>query len=245
MSDRYQEPEDDGIPEAVVPKRPKPSGRMLMLALIPIILIVTIGNVTLWVFRPVLIKDHPLLLLAVSPSRTFMVLVQARLDAISYYTVVIGRSLLADPSYFFLGYWFGHRALAYIKKYSKDIGELAVKLEEWFPRFGLLLVFFFPHPIVMIMAGASTMSFWTFIAADFAGVLLGAIGVRELGWIVENQVNWLTDFNSKYWIPLTAFFILYVVYMLWDARRKGEGFQTPSSIRRELEGDDDDPPSHR
>ncbi len=228
----------DKIPEVALPTHRPPNKGLLTLALIPIVGILVGGNIALLGFKPLLIKDHPLLLLLVSPSRTFMVLVQARLDAVSYYAVVIVRSLLADPSYYFLGYWFGVKAIGYIKKYTPELGEIATKLEQWFPRFGWLLVLLYPHPLVMVMAGASTMSFFTFITLDFAGVMIGAYLVREFGWLVQGLVDWITRFNAKYWIPLTGVFLLYGAYMIFSARRRGGSFQTPGSIRKELEGGD-------
>lgn len=238
--------EDPDIPQEALPEHRPPRKALLFWALVPILTVLVVGNVSLWLFRPYLIDSHPLLLLAVSPSTAFMVLVQDRLDSFSYYSVVIARSLFADPSYYLLGYWYGRAAIGWIKRHSPDLGELAVKLEEWFPRFGWALVAVWPHPLVMVMAGASTMRFATFIALDLAGVVVRAIGVRELGWVVEDQVNWFTEFNSRWWIWLTLLSLVYIAYLVISARRsgKGSGFQSMSDIRRELENENASDDAH-
>lgn len=229
--------DDAYVDPHAVPARRRPSRAVLAITLFPIVTIMAIGTIINIVFRAYLTAEHPLLLLMNDPRTINMLLVESRLDWWSYYPVVIIRRLIADPSHFLLGYWFGRSAIQWIKRHSPELGDMAVKLEGWFPRFGWLLVLVYPHALVMVIAGASTMRFRTFFALDFIGVLVAAIAVDLFGDLIEPQVKWLNSLISDYWIPLTIFSIGLFLLMYVISGRK-EPRQTTGSIIDELESGD-------
>lgn len=222
-----------------LPHRPKPSKKLLTLVLIPLIVAVGVGSILNLTLRAYFIAEHPLGLLIVNPTNAYVLLVQDRIDTFSYYVTIIARRMFADPSLYLLGYWYGATAIAMVKKHSRDIGMIAEKLEQWFPKYGWLLIIFWPKEIVMVMAGASAMRFRTFIALDFIGTLFTAVLLREFGYLVDTQVNWVTEIFLKYWIPITIGTIVIFAlqsYLSRDAEKSSP--KSFSDYRRELEGDD-------
>lgn len=208
---------------------------MLALVVTPLVAISVIGTIGNAIFRAYFLAHHPLALLALDPRTLYLVLLQHRIDPVSYYTVTILRRVIADPCYYILGAWYGAAAISWIRKRSPELGELALMLERWFPRFGWLLIAVYPHPLVMVLAGASSMSLLTYMFWDVLGTIVLVGGVREFGWVVQSPVNGVNHFITRFWIPLT---VVSVALFAWTFFRSDkEPVESVGTIERELEGE--------
>ena len=218
-NDRNDDLNDDV--EEAVPARRRPSRRVLVLVLAPILIISVVATIARG-FRPTLIANYPLLLLAIEPATTHMVLVQERIAPVAFYAVVIVRRLILDPIYFYLGRWYGNTALQWLMRQAPGMGELVASIEKHFPRFGFLIVAIYPQPLVFVIAGASRMRFWVFMLFDALNTVVIVYLVRSLGKAVETPVGGVNNFISQYSIPLTILSIVLVLFFLFQGRRNGK-----------------------
>ncbi len=215
--------------------RSRPGRAALFLAIAPLVVLTIVANVGA-AFRPTLIANYPVLLLAANPHTLNMTLVSAKVGTAVFFAVVIVRRLIADPCYFMLGRWYGDSAIRWLEKRSPELGSLAATIERWFPRWGKLIVIFYPHPLVIVLAGGSKMRFWTFMFYDFLGTVALAVAVRQFGFRAGGAISPVTNFISKYSVPLTVMSVLLAVYLYWDGRRRGkEGITSVARTERQLE----------
>jgi len=216
----------------------RPSRLKLSLAVVPLVALTIAG----WLgtaIRPNLIAHHPLGLLIYDPRTFHMVLVGTRVSLLAFVFVVIIRRLLFDPCYFMLGRWYGDAAVRWLEKRSPEIGTLAASVERWFPRWGRLLVFFHPAPVVMVVAGASKMSFKAFMFYDFLGTALVVVLARRFGWILEPVAKPVTGFITRQQVPLIAISVALVVFTIWNSRRNGHSMTSISDVEADLKEEAD------
>jgi len=229
------EPRGGATDDARPDPRPAPSKRALWLTIAPLVILTIFANVGA-AFRPRLIANHPLILLMADPKNLNIVLVTAKVSFAALLVVVVIRRLLANPFYYLLGYWYGDAAIRWLEKRSPELGTLATTIERWFPRWGVLIVLVYSHPLVVVMAGASEMKLIAFMIYDFIGTTASVLLLRQFGVRFDSAINPVTGFITRYSIPLTVLSFVLVAYYLWDGQRKGKSkIGSVGDIERELE----------
>lgn len=227
---------EEDLPTEFPPPEPakKPSRRTLVLLVAPIIVLVIAANVgnALW---PSLVKEHPLLLIALDPRNRWLILVAKELDPVSFFTVGFIRRVLSDPLFYALGFLYGDRAVRWVeRRFAPDTG-LVEFLEKRFSKLAPVLVFFFPGNLVCVLAGASKMKPLVFAVVNAAGTVTMLLAIWFFADAVERPVDAFTGFigrNSRVFTTLT---ILFTIFYLWDQRRRGKGEPTSiSEVEKEL-----------
>ncbi len=199
------------------PKRP--SKLIVTLTLTPIIALTIAANVGQRT-ATALVDSHPLLLLWLNPSNLIMAATTPAIAATVFFTVVLVRRLICDPLYFLLGRWYGDAAVRWIEKKSPDIGSILTTLEEWFPRWGRVIIFFYPHAAVILMAGASSMSLATFMLYDFLGTVAVIIAIRWFGDVAKDQITGVTGWMGDHQIAFGILSVVLLAYYFWSFRSK-------------------------
>ncbi len=232
-----------------IPERP--SRWVIFLVLAPIIALTIVANIGARTWTAVL-PDNPALALAMNPTNIVMAAASPMLGTAEFYGITLLRRLIIDPLYVLLGVWFGHAAVNWLKRKSRDIGPLAEKFEEWFPRYGWLLILLNPSALILLMAGSSGMRMRKIMALDFIGTLVTAFGIRQLGWKFTPQINGFVGFldrNQKFFLILSGVLLLIFVFQLFTDKDKASVAETEHQLeaeadaeasgRRDHEADDD------
>lgn len=217
MMDEPTEPEESRN-DSVTTTTP---ARWQVVAVIAPLVLLTIGNYVASAILFTLIKRHPGWLVALNPTTRNLILVASEMPAFFYYALAIPRRMLPHPLWFLIGRWYGQRGIKLVQKYSPDTAALVATLEEYFPRFGWLILILYPNPVVCAMAGASAMNFWIFFACALAGVIGFVVVSRVFGDVLHPVTSSIANFGQHYWIPLTILTVAIVLIGIVQGIRRG------------------------
>lgn len=165
--------------DAARAKKRRARTRMLLL-LLPI----TISSVCIAVgiaMAPVLLERAPLLLIALAPLPRHLVLVSPMAATVPFFAVAVTRSFIVDPFMFRLGRDYGYEALRqFTVRAGVGVGLLRFVLRI-FERAGPLVLFVTPDPLMSLLAGATGMRLWVFLALNLGGTFASLTLTRLVG----------------------------------------------------------------
>jgi membrane protein DedA with SNARE-associated domain len=201
----------------------------------PIIVLVTIGTVANAI-HPTLVKNHPLLLVALEPRNRWVILVA---DKVWFWPLLVWgtfRRLASDPLFFLLGHLYGDGAIRWAER-KFDGGTGIVKgLEKIFSKAGPLLVFFFPGALVCVLAGATGMNPVVFAVLNVVGTVFTITVLYRFAHHVQGPIDAVNRFYAHNFKWLTAVSILLTGVYVWNQWRQGKSeLQTLSQLEGELD----------
>jgi hypothetical protein len=196
--------------------------RRLALYLVPITIVIAVGQVTRAVW-PALLDAAPVALLFMTGSITRLLLVQPLVPAALFFTVAITRILLLAPLYWSFGREYGDAALRWSEERSGGPNSFVGRIERAFRKAGKPLVACWWSPIVAVMAGATGMRARVF----FPLIVLNAVGrvsaIYFLGdWFAEPLTS-ISSFIGRYALVFTAITIAITAVQVLASRRRGRG----------------------
>jgi len=172
-------------------------------------------------FLSFLLTEHPLVFIGLSSSNRNLALASADLSAWSFYVVAFLRLLAPDPLFFLLGRWYGDSATRWMERKSPSYGQLLRQLEKWFEKARYLVVVIAPNNPVCLFAGASTMTWGAFMAANVIGTIGRLVLVRLFSSAFDNPLGIVRDFIGDYQKPLLVVSLGLVAFSIWSERRSG------------------------
>lgn len=194
----------------------------IALIVVPIVTLVIASNVG-DALSPTLQHSHPLLLIALNARNRLLVLVSNDLSAWSYYAVATLRLLVADPPFYFLGYFYGDAAVLWMEQKAPTLGRSARQFEGIFSKAAYPLVFIMPNNFICLFAGSAGMRPLWFITLNATGTVARLYVLRIVGDVFANPIDGIQRFITDYRWPLTAVTVALVVYTFWGERRQGQG----------------------
>lgn len=200
--------------------RRRPGRRRLLVVGIPLGVIATaaiLGNA----LAPTLVVNHPLVLLALNTTTRHLVLTSTSVDFVPYLVVGLGRRLLEDPFLFLLGRWYGDDAVAWVDA-KVGSGRFLAVVQANFHRVGWLLVALVPGGVVCMLAGASRMRTWVFLALNIGGTVATILALRRFGDIFSGPVDATVAFLAENVVLLTALSVLLTTLYVLRRRRRPE-----------------------
>jgi membrane protein DedA with SNARE-associated domain len=220
--------------------RPRPSRRTLVLLVAPIIVLISVGTIANAI-HPTLVKNHPLLLVALEPRNRWIILVA---DKVSFVPLLIFgtiRRLASDPLFFALGYLFGDNAIRWAER-RFDMGTGTIqKIEKVFQKAGPVLVFLFPGALVCVLSGATGMSPVLFGILNVVGTIVTITVLYNFASVVDGPVDAINNFygNNVVWLTVVSI-TLTVLYVANQWRQGKSEIQSLTHIEDELGISDDD-----
>jgi membrane protein DedA with SNARE-associated domain len=197
--------------------------KWVMAALVaPIAAMVVATNVAALMWAT-LVDTHPLVLVALSPINRYLALTTNQLDAWSYYLVGGLRLLAPDPFFYALGLLYGDRALRWVQRRLPSWGQMVTWLEKAFERAAWPIVFAFPNNPVSLLAGATRLPFWPFLAVNIAGTLTRLWLIRLVGEAFASPIGSALGFVRDWRWPLLALSAAALALSFWSERRRGGG----------------------
>ena len=234
-----QPPSDtrEGRPaEEAVDERPRPSRRTLTLILVPIIVIVAIGTIGNAI-HPALLKNHPMWLVAMEPRGRYLLLVANKDVAfVPFLVIAVIRKLLSDPFFFLLGHLYGDNAVAWVERRFDNNSGLVRRIERLFRRAAPVMVFFFPGPLVCVLAGATGMRVASFVFFNVVGTFAVVTFYYFFAGTIEGPLDAINGFYGDNFKWLLVISVALTLLWLLDQRRKGK-MPTLSEAEQALEGD--------
>ncbi len=228
---------------AVATEQHQHGRRTLALLTVPIVVLIVASNVGT-ALAPELVDKHPLVLLALNAQNRHLALTTNQLDTWSYYLVGTARLLVGDPIFFLLGHWYGDRAMVWMERRTKTLGNTLRQLEAGFKKAVYPVVFVAPNQWVCLFAGAAGMSVVGFFATNLVGTLARLYLIRRLGETFEEPLDdvlgWIGDHRG----PLLVVTIgLAVVFLIGELRGGGAGLEELEELADEDAGIDADEPA--
>jgi membrane protein DedA with SNARE-associated domain len=207
----------------------------------PIIVLLTVGTIANAI-HPTLVKNHPLLLVALEPRNRWVILVA---DKVSFWPLLIWgtvRRLASDPLFFLLGHLYGDGAVRWAeRKFDGGTGIIG-RVEKVFQKAGPVLVFFFPGALVCVLAGATGMGPMTFAILNVVGTIFTVTVLFQFAHVVQGPVDAINNFYGNNFKWLTVVSVVLTGFYVWNQWRQGKSeIQSLKQLETELSADD--PPS--
>ncbi len=217
--------------------RGKPPARPIVIIAVAISMASLVAG---WIgdaIAPDLVNRNPLLLIGMSPRNRNLILTTNQIETVPYYLVATFRLISQDPVNYLLGFWFGERMLAWVKRRSKTYGPMVDSGAEGFKKYAPVLIFAFPNNIICMLSGATGVRFRTFAFLNITGTITQLYLVRRAGTAFESPIQRVLDYIGQYRIPLL---IVSVLLVGWTVFGEFRGDNSELSNLRDLVGGSDD-----
>lgn len=225
----------DGTSVGGAGEKPAHSRRSLYLILSPIVVLTALSYVG-DALAPTLVNSHPVWLLLLNARKRYLVLASTHIDPVTFFVVGVGRQLLSDPLYFFIGRRYGDAGVRWLERKLGDGAAGVTIFEGWFEKAAYPMVAIAPNPIICVLAGASKMRTGVFFALNLSGTIVTIILLRIFGDVFSSPLDGVLGFLRRYQWPLTALSVVLVGVQIVMARRSGTSeLESVSTIERELE----------
>lgn len=170
---------------------------------------------------PALVDERPaLVLLLASRNRNLFGSVPF-IDWVPYALIGFSRILLAAVVLFYLGRWYGERAIGWTERQVGDLPPIYRWFEKAVARAGWLLFILMPGSnLVCIMAGHQRVSARKFIPLISIGIVLKLVVMWFGGKAFEDQIRsfleWIEDYQ---WYVVGGLFLISFLQSARHARR--------------------------
>lgn len=162
---------------------------------------------------PAWVDERPAVVLALSSRNRNLFGSVPFIDALPYFLIGFGRILVAGVVLFFLGRWYGRRAIDWTEG---QVGEMPA-IYRWFQtaidKAGWAMVLLMPGSnLVCLMAGHRRMAPARFIAFLTVGIVVKLVVLWWGGQVFEDQIRsflgWIEDY--QWWIVGGLFALSFV-----------------------------------
>ena len=183
-------------------------------------------------FLSFLVDEDDLVLIALSPRDRNLAIASPDLDFLPFFAVGFARLVFFDPWSYLLGFWYGDRALAWIKRRSRTYGPLMDDATGGFRRYAVPLIILFPNNIICMMAGASGIGVGMFVTLNAFGTAARLLVIRQFGNIFSGQISSFSGWISEYRIPI---FIVSALLIGWSIYKEFGGEESEVKALLDLE----------
>ena len=189
---------------------------------------------------PAWVDERPAVVLALSSRNRNLLGSVPFIDPLPYSIIGFCRVLLAGVALFFLGRWYGARAIRWTEG---QVGELPA-VYGWFQKAvdkaGWLMLLLMPGSnLVCMMAGYRRMGTRLFAAMMVIGTVIKLVVLWIGGKIFEDQIRWFLDaINDYQWYIVGGLFAITFLQSLRKAKHNLpqiiDEFETPDGIVPEV-----------
>lgn len=171
---------------------------------------------------PALIDDHPVLILMLSSRNRNLFGSVPYIDPLPFFVIGFIRLLIAAAALFFVGRWFGERALRWTESQVGEMPRIYRWTEAATVRAGWVAVFFMPGSnIVCLLVGHLKMAPRKFFTSVIAGIIFRLIVLWYGGKAFEDEIRATLDWIDQYQWWIVG--ILFGITFFQTSRRKSPG----------------------
>lgn len=186
----------------------------LMVACLLLISVQAVTKGAAFMFGPILLRDYPMILIALSSNNQYLLLTTGKVDLVPFLVVAIARRAVTDPFFFLLGARYGSVASGWLESTSRASRFATHLTKRIFRRVSWLAVFFFSTDIISVLAGANGMRFRTFLALDLAGTICAVVIVRTAGVTWAEPLSAIVAFSDRNAETITLCLVIATVVVL-------------------------------
>lgn len=161
---------------------------------------------------PLLLREAPLVLLALHPFAPWSLLVATRTGLLEFVVVVVVVRAVPCCGDYLLGRWYGPRALDRLARLRRT-GPVALRVQQLSARFGGLLLLVYPGATASVLAGVKGMPVRRFLPLMVAGITAAALLARALAAAAGDQLSTVADAVDRSALALGA--VLLVATLVW------------------------------
>lgn len=170
---------------------------------------------------PALVDEHPALVLALGSRNRNLFGAVPFIDPVAYAAIGFSRILLAAVVLFYLGRWYGERAIGWTERQVGDMPPLYRWFDKTVARAGWLLFVLMPGSnLVCIMAGHQRVSMRRFLPLVSVGIVVKLVVLWLGGKAFEDQIrsflHWIEDYQ---WYVVGGLFLVSFLQSARHARR--------------------------
>lgn len=171
---------------------------------------------------PALVDDRPALVLTLSARNRNLFGSVPYIDPLPYFTIGFLRLLVAGMALFFVGRWFGERALRWTEAQVGEMPRIYRWTEAATLRAGWLAVLLMPGSnIVCLLVGHLKMAPARFVVLITTGIVVRLVVLWYGGQAFEDEIRAALDWIDQYqWWVVGALFAL---SFFQASRRKSPG----------------------
>jgi membrane protein DedA with SNARE-associated domain len=208
----------DGEP-APGPTQPRLPLRLAALAclVVPQAVVLAVQGVA-----PLLLRESPLLLLALHPFGPWSYLVSTRTDVASFLAVVIVVRAVPCCGDYLVGRWYGSRALAWLSRRPRA-GRVASTVQRLSARFGSALLVLYPGATASVLAGANGVPVRRFLPLMLTGIALAALLTRLLATAAAGPLTAAAAVLDRWAVPAGLVLLALVVLAQLRPGRRDHG----------------------
>jgi len=168
---------------------------------------------------PALVDDAPAIVIALSARNRNLFGSVPYIDLLPFVIIGFLRLLVAAVALYYVGKWYGHRALAWAENQMNELPATYRWAERATDRMGWLALFFMPGSnIVCLLVGHRSMRPRVFFPVLTAGIALRLTVLWIGGKIFEDQIRAALDFIDDYqWWVVGG---LFAITLYQSSRRK-------------------------
>jgi membrane protein DedA with SNARE-associated domain len=170
-------------------------------------------------FSLYLINHHPLVLVAMSPMGSHVLLAAALTDPIALLAVATARRLVFYTATFFLGRALGPYAVQWVEARARHFGRFVRFVERLFARAPRLVVMGAAGPTVSALAGMSGMRLSTFLTLATLGLVVRLWIWIQFADVFRGPIEQLLEWIDEYWVPGTILLVAILGVTQWRRLR--------------------------
>ena len=170
---------------------------------------------------PALVDERPALVLALASRNRNLFGSVPFIDPVTYWLIGFSRILLAAVVLFYLGRWYGERAIGWTERQVGDLPPIYRWFEKGVSKAGWLLFIAMPGSnLVCLMAGHQRVPARRFIPLIMVGIALKLGALWAGGQAFEDQIKSFLDWIEDYqWYIVIGLFGLSFIQSARHARR--------------------------
>ena len=168
---------------------------------------------------PALVDNHPSWVLALSSRNRNLFGSVPYIDVVPYATIGFVRILIAGIALFFVGRWYGEKALGWVEGNLGELPAIYRWTEKAVDKAGSVALVLMPGSnVVCLLLGHKHMSIKRFIPLLSIGIVIKLVVLRLGGDQLEKQIESFMDGIAQYqWYVVAALFGL----SFFQSMRKG------------------------
>jgi membrane protein DedA with SNARE-associated domain len=173
-----------------------------------------------------LVDDYPILVITLSARNRTLFGSVPYIDPLPFFVIGFLRILAAGITLFFVGRWFGERALRWTESQVGEMPRIYKWTEAATVRAGWLAVVLMPASnIVCLLVGHLRMAPLKFLSLITTGIVIRLIVLWYGGKIFEDQIRAALDWIDQYQWWVVG--ILFGLTFFQTSRRKSPGAPQP------------------
>jgi len=173
---------------------------------------------------PTLLVNEPLALIALNSRMRYLILASPQLNVLAFFAIPLVRYAAIASLYFIVGRRYGDQAVQWLEQSNVGASGPILRIVRWVERqFGRarfpVLMLLPGYPLVLLLAGASGMSAFSFGLAVGTTMVARLILIRFVAGEFTGVIVDITDWVAQYQWWLTGLSIaLVVAFAVWGQR---------------------------